>query len=191
MRRLRGFTLIEIAVVLFIGALLISGVVQYVTAQVTSAKLAATRAKQEAIKSALINFLARNNRLPCPADPTTQWQRQQRRRGGNTGHLVPHRDCHQWCGPPDVATGSVPWVSLGLTNEVSVDGYGNRFTFQVVLAATNLTAQAVAGMKGAIAIHSATPVAAGNQTINVRWPVPRPTIPVRRWWWWFRMVFNG
>ena len=47
MRRLRGFTLIEIAVVLFIGALLISGVVQYVTAQITSARLAATRGRRD------------------------------------------------------------------------------------------------------------------------------------------------
>ncbi len=163
MRRLRGFTLIEIAVVLFIGALLISGVVQYVTAQITSARLAATRGKQDAIKSALVNFIARNNRLPCPAVATIA------NGAANNGVEAPTpRTCTgtviSGVAPLDVATGTIPWVSLGLSNEVSLDAYGNRFTYQVARGATNTTVATVAGMNGAIEVHNATPVAAGNQT---------------------------
>ena len=163
MRRLRGFTLIEIAVVLFIGALLISGVVQYVTAQITSARLAATRGKQDAIKSALVNFIARNNRLPCPAVATIANGAanngvEAATPGTCTGTTI------SGVAPLDVATGTLPWVSLGLSNEVSLDAYGNRFTYQVARGATNTTGATVSGMKGAIEIHNATPVAAGNQT---------------------------
>lgn len=164
MRRLRGFTLIEIAVVLFIGALLISGVVQYVTAQVTAARLSATRTKQEAIKSALINFLARNNRLPCPAVSTLTIGTEAATPGTCTGTAL------NPAGTPLYSTGTVPWASLGMTSESALDGYGNRFTYQVVLTATNLSAvptagtQSVSGMKGAIQIFDSG--ARTNQTNN-------------------------
>ena len=66
MRQPRGFTLIELAVVLFVGTLILGGIVQYLALQVATAKITATRTKQDAIKSALVNYIARNNQLPCP-----------------------------------------------------------------------------------------------------------------------------
>lgn len=52
-------------------------------------------------------------------------------------------------------TGAVPWASLGLSEESSLDAYGNRFTYQVMANATNLNPDTVSGMLGAISIHSA------------------------------------
>ncbi len=163
MQRLRGFTLIEIAVVLFISALVLGGIVQYLTLQLAAAKVTSTKSKQEAIKTAVVNYIARNSQLPCPADPTIA--------NGVAQNGVAAATCAAAAGgitvspavTPVVATGSVPWVSLGLSNDASLDGYGSRLTYQVVIAATTLNAQTVSGMKGAIAIHSATPVAAGNK----------------------------
>jgi prepilin-type N-terminal cleavage/methylation domain-containing protein len=157
MRRLRGFTLIEIAVVLFIGALILGGVLQYLAIQVAAAKITATKTKQEAIKAALVNYISRNNQLPCPADPTIA--------DGGAQNGIAAATCAAAAGgitvfpagTPVVATGSVPWVSLGLSSEASIDGYSNRFTYQVVIAATTLNAQSVAGMKGAITVHSDAP----------------------------------
>jgi prepilin-type N-terminal cleavage/methylation domain-containing protein len=159
MRRLRGFTLIEIAVVLFIGALILGGVLQYLAIQVAAAKITATKNKQEAIKAALVNYISRNNQLPCPADPTIA--------AGAPQNGIAAANCSAAVGgitvvpaaDPlfSVATGSVPWVSLGLASEASIDGYSNRFTYQVVTAATTLNAQNVAGMKGAITVHSDAP----------------------------------
>src|SRR3954469_21100736 len=67
MKRARGFTLIEIAVVLFIVALLAGAIAQYLSGQISAAKLGITQTREAAIKAALTNFIARNNRLPCPA----------------------------------------------------------------------------------------------------------------------------
>ena len=173
MRRLRGFTLIEIAMVLFVGALILGGVVQYLALQVATAKVTATKAKQDAIKGALVNYIVRNNQLPCPADPALPTGDPlngiAKSAGVCTGGGVATTAA--------VAQGMIPWATLGLSNETSLDGYGNRFTYQVVIAATNLQAnpgagqQSVSGMKGAITLHSAgpavvAPTAGANQLNN-------------------------
>jgi prepilin-type N-terminal cleavage/methylation domain-containing protein len=162
MKQARGFTLIEIAVVLFIVSLLIGAITSYVTAQVTAAKLALTQTRQAAIKTALTNFIARNNRLPCPAIPTLA--------SGAAGNGVETPQTPVLCfgstldPPRTVATGAVPWASLGLPSDAAFDGYNNRFTYQVTMSATatTLTAQTVAGIRGQISIHDAGPGAVGS-----------------------------
>lgn len=160
MRERRGFTLIEMAVVLFIATVVLGAIAQYVTAQVLQARLSSTRAKQDAIKTALVGFISRNNRLPCPAAATIAMG------GANNGVEVAAGTCAGAGVTVNgaVASGVLPWVTLGLPNDTALDGYGNRFTYQVVVAATALTAQTIAGMRGAINVHTTTPVAAGNQT---------------------------
>jgi prepilin-type N-terminal cleavage/methylation domain-containing protein len=65
-----GFSLVEIAIVLVIAALLLSGLLPLMSAQRTNAAISATRNKGEAIVTALMSFVARNHRLPCPAIAT-------------------------------------------------------------------------------------------------------------------------
>jgi prepilin-type N-terminal cleavage/methylation domain-containing protein len=150
MNRVRGFTLIEIAVALFIIALLGGAIAHYLAGQVTAAKQALTQTRQAAIKTALTNFIARNNRLPCPAIAAIA--------SGNLGDGVEAPTPGTCTGTnlsAGVSTGVIPWVSLGLSSEAALDGYSNRFTYQVTLTATGLAAPTVMGMKGAISIHSA------------------------------------
>lgn len=172
MRQSRGFTLIELAVVLFVGTLILGGIVQYLALQVATAKVTATKTKQDAIKSALVNYVARNNQLPCPADPALP----------NGDPLNGIAKAAGVCNGGGVVTngnvtqGMIPWATLGLSNESALDGYGNRFTYQVVIPATNLQPipgpgqQAVSGMKGFITLHSAGPAvlppAGGANQIN-------------------------
>src|SRR5271170_1480669 len=66
----RGFSLVEMALVILIVSLLLGGILSYINAQLIQARIVSTSNKQQAIKAALINFIARNNRLPCPADIT-------------------------------------------------------------------------------------------------------------------------
>jgi len=173
MKRIRGFTLIEIAVVLFIVAILAGAIAQYLTAQIATAKQGITQARQASIKSALTNFIARNNRLPCPAITTLASG------AALDGVEAPQTplQCNGTILSAGVATGEVPWVSLGLSSDAAIDGYSNRFTYQVTVAATSLNAQTVMGMKGAITIHSAGPgvlaspsatAAPGNQLNDCR-----------------------
>ena len=60
MKRARAFTLIEIAVVLFIIALLAGTIAQYLSGQIASAKQQLTQTRETAIKTAIISFVARN-----------------------------------------------------------------------------------------------------------------------------------
>jgi prepilin-type N-terminal cleavage/methylation domain-containing protein len=176
MNRARGFTLIEIAVVLFIIALLAGAIAQYLSGQITSAKQALTQTREASIKAALTNFVSRNYRLPCPAVATIP--------AGAANNGVEAINPGTCTGTvlfpavtPIVATGTIPWVSLGLPAEGSIDGYGNRFTYQVTLTATSnaLTAQTLPGLKGNITIHSSGPAVAGNQ-INDCTPVSVPPV---------------
>ena len=70
MYRSKGFTLVEIAVVIAIGALLLGFGLSVLTAQLTNARIKATQNQANVIKKALITFIATNNRLPCPAVET-------------------------------------------------------------------------------------------------------------------------
>ena len=162
MNRVRGFTLIEIAVVLFIIALLGGAIAHYLAGQVTAAKLGLTQTRQASIKGALTNFIARNNRLPCPAIATIA--------SGVLGAGVEAPTPGTCTGTnlsAAVSTGEIPWVSLGLSSDAAIDGYSNRFTYQVTLAATGLTAQTVMGMKGAITIHSAGAGTLGSPSATI------------------------
>lgn len=152
----RGFTLLEVAVVLFIITLVMSGIVSFVNASLANRQIEVTRTKQEAIKIALIGFLARNYRLPCPALATLPESAAnegvEAPSGGSCMGIIASGSALN-----QVVTGTVPWVSLGLTREASLDAYANRYTYQVALGATGLTSSTVSGMTGRITIHSAGP----------------------------------
>ena len=160
----KGFTLIEISVVLVIIGLMLGAILGVGNAQIQQARISTTKQKQEAIKLALINFITRNNRLPCPAIDNLA--------PGVVGYgveAVTPGTCTGTTLNGNVVTGIVPWSSLALSDENATDGYYNRYTYQVALAATNTNLQTISGLKGAISIHSGTPAAlkppvAGNQT---------------------------
>lgn len=161
----KGFSLIEIAVVIFIVSIALVAIATALTSLAVGAREKATRAKQETIKTALITFLVRNNRLPCPAVITTPTGT-----AGNGVETATPGTCKgatvSGTAPNVVATGAIPWVTLGLPEEASLDAYGNRFTYQVMATATNLTSQTVSGMQGTITIHSAGLGTGANQTNN-------------------------
>ena len=69
-RPARGFTLIELAIVTAIIGLLAAGAVASVGAIRVNTKIKETGRNLHAAELLLQSFVARNNRLPCPADPT-------------------------------------------------------------------------------------------------------------------------
>lgn len=156
-----GFTLVELTVVLVVISLLLTTGMQLLTAQMTSSRYAETRTKQEAIRVALISFISKTNRMPCPAAP-----------GIPAGaalygaEAVTPGTCSgvtsSGTGDTAVSVGIVPWTSLGLPEEMATDGHFNKMTYVVTTRATGLTSQTVAGMRGAITIHSGTPTLPGQ-----------------------------
>ncbi|MGH8626664.1 MAG: type II secretion system protein [Gammaproteobacteria bacterium] len=158
MKKHYGFTLLEMAIVLLIVALVAGAGLSLATALRTNQGISSTRTKQEAIKEALITFIARNQRLPCPATETLA--------PGAVGYGV-ESGGPSACGATAVAggvqRGVVPWISLGLPDADALDGWNNRFSYFVLQAATaNPTPAApLSGMRGGIALHSGTPLALG------------------------------
>lgn len=67
--RERGFTLVELAIVLVIVGLLIGGMVLSLTAQQDATNLKETQRRIALAQEALLGFAAANGRLPCPAAP--------------------------------------------------------------------------------------------------------------------------
>jgi len=160
----KGFTLVEMAVVLVIIGLMLGTILGMGNAQIQASKISSTKQKEQSIKLALINFISRNNRLPCPAIPTIA--------KGNVGYGMEAPNLGACTGTNisgTVSTGIVPWSSLGLSDENASDGYYNRFTYQVALAATNTNDQTIVGLRGTSSTHLATPATLrsppnGNQT---------------------------
>jgi len=62
-----GFTLVEVAIVIAIAALVFGAVTTLVVAQLQQVRATTMRTKLDTIKAALVTFVARNSRLPCPA----------------------------------------------------------------------------------------------------------------------------
>jgi type II secretory pathway pseudopilin PulG len=66
-----GFTLIELAVALFVLILLLGSIIVPLTTQVEQRKVSDTRRVLDEARDALIGFAAANGRLPCPASGTS------------------------------------------------------------------------------------------------------------------------
>lgn len=133
--RLRsGFTLVEMAlVVLIIGILLTFGV-GLVQAQLENAAITVTKKRQEAIREALIGYLGKYHRLPCPESaispppaPNVSFDGVEDRAGGTAG-TPPVPNPATQCVTP---FGTLPFITLGLSREMALDGWNNFFTYQV------------------------------------------------------------
>jgi len=112
--RNKGFTLVELAIVLVIIALLTSGLLMGITAQRASAENADAQRQLDNIREALLGFAMANGRLPCPAQanlPNTD---------ANAGveRMPPCNTTLQY--------GVLPWKTLGIPE---ADPWGNRFTY--------------------------------------------------------------
>jgi prepilin-type N-terminal cleavage/methylation domain-containing protein len=118
--RQRGFTLIEIAVVVFLITLVLGSVLGPLAAQVEQRQATETEKRIEEIKEALIGFAAVNGYLPCPAKSATDGT-EDRTAGVCTGGK---------------RVGFLPWVTLGIT---SSDPWGDLFRYSVVPAFADAT----------------------------------------------------
>jgi prepilin-type N-terminal cleavage/methylation domain-containing protein len=118
MKRIRGFSLIELAIVLVIVTLLIGGLAVPLTAQIQARRIAETKKILEEAREAVLGFAMThsadspptNRHLPCP---DTDGDGQEDR--GATGPCIS-------------PFGWMPWVTLGTAPQ---DAWGNRLRYAV------------------------------------------------------------
>lgn len=117
--RQRGFSLIELAIVLVIVALLSGGLMMTLSAQQEGMAISETQRRLQEAQEALLGYVAANGRLPCPASP------------GTTGNESPPGG--GLCTHP--RTGFLPAITLGLTptdpNGYLLDGWNNPIRYAV------------------------------------------------------------
>jgi len=121
-----GFTLIEMAIVLVVIGLVISGGLVAVTPIVENAKYSETRSKMDRIEQALTVHVVINGCLPCPAQGgTSSTTVGVGNAFDDAVYVTPCAD--NAC----TADGVVPWVKLGLSEADITDGFGNRISYDV------------------------------------------------------------
>lgn len=141
-----GFTLIEMALVMVIGGVLLSFMGSALLTYLKKSQIDKTEYRMEAIKEALSQYLNVNRRYPCPA-----------RRDVAPGESVTRTfavEASVACTgtlsgtvqtnatdplTERVRIGSVPTRSLNLPDEMALDGWGNRFTYAVTINQASLT----------------------------------------------------
>jgi prepilin-type N-terminal cleavage/methylation domain-containing protein len=119
----RGFTLIELAIVLVIITILIGGLAMPLSAQIQARRIAETRADMRAIQDALIGYAMRQPAgqpyLPCPDND------------GDGKEDLPRGDTDNECVR---IRGGLPWRTLGIDE---ADAWGSRYTYAVSKPFTN------------------------------------------------------
>ena len=120
----KGFTLIEIAIVLVIVGLLLGGLLMPLATQVEGQRRIETEKALKEINDAMIGFAQTNGRFPCPANPSTAT--------GVVGagvERVTGLPTAPVCGAVGNEIGVVPWVTLGVSE---LDAWGRRFTYRII-----------------------------------------------------------
>ena len=136
-RAARGFTLIEVVVVLLIVGVVIAMAAAITRGISAGQKRSLTNARMAAVDAALLQFVQQTKRLPCPGDGTLLSTH------ADAGLEVRHAAsgvCTANGNPPvNLLNGVLPWRTLGLSEADALDGWDRRLTYrlQPELAANN------------------------------------------------------
>lgn len=116
--RNKGFSLLEMAIVLTIVGLLMSGLIPSISGQIEQQHRSETRKQLDDIRQALYGFAISNGRLPCPADGTIP----------SVAGLANGAGQEKISCAASANGGVLPWVTLGVSE---TDAWGRRFTYRV------------------------------------------------------------
>ena len=118
-----GFTLIEMAIVLVVIGLLLSGGLTAIAPVIQNSKISETNQKLDRIEQALILHVIRYSCLPCPATGTGT--------AGQADAGGVYIGCPTAPTACTNAQGVVPWINLGLSEADITDGFGNRISYAI------------------------------------------------------------
>jgi prepilin-type N-terminal cleavage/methylation domain-containing protein len=119
-----GFTLVEMAIVLMIVALLLGGLLPTISSQVEQRHENDTRKQLDEIQQALIGFAVINGRLPCPATSNSNGAEK-----FAVGHSAADGQCFNFY------NGYIPAATLGISGAnnagLVLDSWGNPIRYAV------------------------------------------------------------
>ena len=119
----RGFTLIEIVVVILVLAILIAMAAALTRGVAAAQKRSLSATRLATVDAALVQFVTQQKRLPCPANGTLlssdALAGRETARAAATGCTTNLQD------------GVVPWLALGLSETDATDGWDRRLTYRV------------------------------------------------------------
>ena len=118
----RGFTLVEIVVVIVILAILIAMAAALTRGVIAGQKRSLTATRVQAVDAALVQFVTQQKRLPCPANGTIASD------DANAGTEMRTASA---CNPTNQQHGVVPWRALGLSEVDATDGWDRRLTYRI------------------------------------------------------------
>lgn len=151
---MRGFTLIEMAVVLVIAGLMLGGLLVPLSAQMDIRGYSDTNKKLDEIKEALIGYAVINGRLPCPASITSNGI-EDPEGGGTCTH------------PYD---GYLPAVTLGITptdsNGYAIDSWSGNTSNRIRYAVTMANSQAFTTVINSLSLAPDLHVCASGTSIT-------------------------
>ena len=161
-RRARGFTLIEIVVVMFILGVAIAMAVALTSALTASQRLSTTTARMQTVDAAIVQFVMQQKRLPCPADGTLD---SATAAAAGTEGGVGAGGCSNETG------GVVPWRALGLSEQDATDGWNRRFTYRIqpglaLAGALDMSSCDPAGTGGAVGATNACNTACASTALG-------------------------
>ncbi|MBI5889368.1 MAG: prepilin-type N-terminal cleavage/methylation domain-containing protein [Nitrosomonadales bacterium] len=148
----RGFTLVEIAIVILIVTLLLTGLIPTISSQIEQRQTNETRKQLDEIRDSLLGFAVTQGRLPCPASDTSNGKESFCTNAlGACGAEIffpAALPIHGRCAKP--YDGLVPAVTIGITQTddegYMLDGWSNRIHYAVTIANNNAFTKAN-GMK--------------------------------------------
>jgi len=119
-----GFTLVEMAIVLALIALMLGTGLTVLSAQQDQRRIEETLSRLNEAHEALIGFAISHNRLPCPANPALA----DGVAGAGEERLAIDTSAGCTADAGGTIQGVLPWVTLGLPE---TDVWGHRFTYRV------------------------------------------------------------
>ena len=126
----KGFTLVELAIVLLIVGLIVGATFGFMTVKREQDAQQITMAREQKIAAALAYYAQVHNTLPCPAKPKPTVVTDP---VGNPDVIT----CGSAAGTAEQRNGIVPFRLLGLTRQDVTDAFGNPITYVVSATAAN------------------------------------------------------
>ncbi len=135
-KNIKGFSLLELAIVLTIVAIIVSISVPGLNSQLSTQEIANTKQRLETISKSLETYRTLYGKYPCPSLPNLA--------ANDSNYGVATSNCYSACPASlscvtnpvnaslmSMAQGSVPFKTLGLPEAISIDGYKSKFTYAV------------------------------------------------------------